>query len=312
MFVILLIFLVLTVTYFASGSESYSLNEQSRSSAPGQFAELSNGSVHYEYTESEGKPAVVLVHGFSVPYYVWDPTVDVILKAGFSVLRYDLYGRGYSDRPQIEYDLVLYIKQLHDLINDLKLDGPIHLVGLSQGAPIVAAYANRYPDRIASIALIDPLIIPVETKDIFPLNLPLVGEFIARVVLIPYILPGSQVNDFHHPEDFPDWEEKYRVQIQYKGFRRAILSSIRNLVEIQPLDEYKAAAEHDIPFLLIWGREDQTIPYSDIEVFLEVIPAAEINIIEQAGHLPHYERPGIVNPILLEYLKGLSSEGNSN
>jgi len=44
-------------------------------------------------------PAVALVHGFSVPYYVWDPTAPELARAGFRVLRYDLYGRGYSDRP---------------------------------------------------------------------------------------------------------------------------------------------------------------------------------------------------------------------
>ena len=146
--VILLITLVLTVTYFASGSESNSLDQQSRASAPGQFAELPDGMVHYEFTQSEGKAIVVLVHGFSVPYYVWDPTVDAILEAGFGVLRYDLYGRGYSDRPQTEYDLDLYVDQLHELLYKIKIDDPIYLVGLSQGAPIVAAYANRYPDQV--------------------------------------------------------------------------------------------------------------------------------------------------------------------
>jgi pimeloyl-ACP methyl ester carboxylesterase len=51
---------------------------------------LSNGVVHYELTGSEDAPVVVLVHGFSVPCYVWDPTFEALTEAGFRVLRYDL------------------------------------------------------------------------------------------------------------------------------------------------------------------------------------------------------------------------------
>ena len=49
-----------------------------------------------------GRPAsVVLIHGFSVPYFIWDPTFEALHAAGMNPLRYDLYGRGYSDRPQV-------------------------------------------------------------------------------------------------------------------------------------------------------------------------------------------------------------------
>lgn len=37
------------------------------------------------------------MHGFSVPYYIWEPTFAALVQAGLRVLRYDLYGRGYSD-----------------------------------------------------------------------------------------------------------------------------------------------------------------------------------------------------------------------
>jgi alpha-beta hydrolase superfamily lysophospholipase len=37
---------------------------------------------------------IILVHGFSVPYYIWDGTYDSLVKAGFHVIRYDEFGRG--------------------------------------------------------------------------------------------------------------------------------------------------------------------------------------------------------------------------
>lgn len=306
------ILLLLTVLYFFSNREKYILSNEIRASLPGEFGQLPDGIVHYEFSGKDQKPVVLLVHGFSVPYYIWDPTVIALSDAGFGVLRYDLFGRGYSDRPEADYDLDLYVNQMSDLVNFLNLDEKIHLVGLSQGGPIVAAFASRYPDQVASVTLIDPLISPVEGKDIFPLNVPLLGEFIARVVLVPHILPRSQVNDFFRPEKYPDWETKYRDQMQYKGFRRAILSSIRNLGEITPMDEYISVGNNNIPILLLWGREDQTIPYRDIEMLLNALPEIKFHIIDEGGHIPHYEQPEMVNPILVKFLQEIAFGFNQN
>ena len=54
----------------------------------------SNGTDGNGYYRLEGLaegPPVVLVHGFSTPLYNWDHTVPALTRAGFQVLRYDLY-----------------------------------------------------------------------------------------------------------------------------------------------------------------------------------------------------------------------------
>ena len=56
---------------------------------------------HFTMTERPTGCTVVLAHGFSVPYFVYDPTFEFLTQAGFRVLRYDLFGRGFSDRPQV-------------------------------------------------------------------------------------------------------------------------------------------------------------------------------------------------------------------
>jgi pimeloyl-ACP methyl ester carboxylesterase len=66
---------------------------------------------------------------------------------------------------------------------------------------------------------------------------------------------------------------------------------------------YYQVGELDLPVLLIWGRHDHTIPVSAIDMLREAIPQAEFHVIEEAGHIPHYERPEIVNPILIDFLK---------
>jgi len=122
------------------------------------------------------------------------------------------------------------------------------------------------------------------------MGISLIGEYFARVALVPHILPTSQPKDLHRPENFPEFEERYREQLQYKGFTRAILSSIRHLPHLNPLAEYQAAAGKGIPIQVIWGRHDQTIPYSDIELLKDTV-ALQLHIIDAAGHIPHFERP---------------------
>ena len=296
----LVLILAIPASYFLSGFEKLELNEQTRASAPGSFASLPSGITHYEYTGDPEKPFVILIHGFSVPYFIYDPTVPALANAGYSVLRYDVYGRGFSDRPETDYDLDLYLAQLNELLAYLNADRPLHLVGLSQGAPVAAAFANRNSARVVSLTLIDPLIQQVTPAGILPMGISLIGEYFARVALVPHILPASQPKDFHHPENFPDFEERYREQLQYKGFTRAILSSIRHLPGLDPLAEYQAAEEKGIPIQLIWGRHDQTIPYSDIEQLKDTI-ALKLHIIEDAGHIPHFEQAQAVNPILINF-----------
>lgn len=117
--------------YVYADPEHLDLNEATRSRMSGQFARLTDGVTHYEIGGPPDGRIVVLAAGFSVPYYIWDPTFDALTKAGFRVLRYDYYGRGYSDRPPIPFTDEMYVRQLDELLNTARISGPIDLAGIS-------------------------------------------------------------------------------------------------------------------------------------------------------------------------------------
>jgi pimeloyl-ACP methyl ester carboxylesterase len=300
--ILLALVLLFTGLYLILNVEKLELTDAARENVAGDFVELSEGMVHYQLDGPADSPLVVLVHGFSVPAYIWDPTFLALKEAGHQVLRFDLYGRGYSDRPDVIYDVNLLSTQLEELLSKLEVDEPVHLVGLSMGGPVVAHYANENPKSVRSITLIAPEVVHVTWKDIFPMNLPGVGEYVMAVYMEPIYLPKWQGSDFSHPEKFPDWEERYRVQFQYKGIGRALLSTIRNLVKLDSELEYQKLNELELPVLLIWGSEDQTISGENIQVLQGLLPDMQVQIIENAGHLGHYEFPEIVNPILFEFI----------
>ncbi len=298
-----LIILALLAAFIFLNPEKQKIDANVRKLAAGEFVELPNGFVHYELSGAPEGDLVVLVHGFSVPYYVWDPTVDELVNQGYRVLRYDMYGRGYSDRPKAEYNLAFFEQQIADLTTALVPGESFHIIGLSMGGPIVASFANQHPDLIKTVALIAPEVLPVTEKDIFPMNVPLLGEWIVGTYLAPFNLPQSQLDDFYRPQDFPGWEEKYREQLQYKGFKYAILSTIRNLVKFNPLEIYENLQKTGIATLLIWGEEDKSVTQEAIVELLERLPDTEYHFIDKTGHLPQYEKAEEVNPVILEFLQ---------
>jgi pimeloyl-ACP methyl ester carboxylesterase len=105
-------------------------------------------------------------------------------EAGFRVIRYDLYGRGFSDRPNVKYDAELYDRQLTQLLDGLRITTPVDLAGASMGGPIAAAYTCSHPARVRTLSLFDP---GYSHGQIMPakLRLPVWGEYTMAVEIAP-------------------------------------------------------------------------------------------------------------------------------
>jgi pimeloyl-ACP methyl ester carboxylesterase len=283
--------------------ETSELNDVIRKHAGGSFIELGDGITHYESSSESGGVPVILIHGFSVPYFIYDNTFEFLTAFGFRVVRYDLYGRGFSDRPLIKYDIHLFTRQLLHLLDALHINRA-HLIGLSMGGPVTAAFIQQHPDRVEKHILIDPC----GTRSIrLPwllegLKLPGVGEVV--IGLFGSTAMVKQIgSDLFDPALVGQFQARYAMQMQYKGFKRAILSTLRSRMLDSFLDVYERVGKLQKPTLLFWGRKDTTVPFSHSALLLKALPHAEFHVIEHCGHIPHVERPEKVHPILLEFLQ---------
>ena len=111
-FLAILIAIFCSVLYFKGNKEKKELTGNERKGTSGQYIKLSGGITHYQLAGPDTGKVVILVHGFSVPYFIWDGTYEYLVKQGFRVLRYDMFGRGYSDRPNVVYNQALYQNHL--------------------------------------------------------------------------------------------------------------------------------------------------------------------------------------------------------
>jgi len=279
-------------------AEWRTLDAAARAGTTGAYMQLGEGLVHYEVAGPDAGPPVLLVHGFSVPSYIFDPTFAALVTAGHRVVSFDLYGRGTSDRPRGDYDIARFTRQIDELLTALEVQGPVDLVGLSMGGPIVAAYTVEHPDRVRRLVLLDPM---AGTRDIGVLQWPLVGEYLFRVVVLPGMAAG-QLSDFAHPERFPEWADRYREQMRYIGFGRAILSTLRHVITRDPMPTYQAVGAQRRPVLLVWGEQDRTTPYAQNTRVRQALGEHEFLTVADAGHLPHLEHPEVVEPALLAFL----------
>ena len=147
----------IAATYAIRNPERADLGAAARQGVPGKFITLGDGVTHYDVAGPDTGRTVVLVHGFSVPYYIWDSTSAHLASAGYRVVRYDEYGRGLSDRPDVPYVDDLYDRQLVELLDSLKITDRVDLAGVSMGGAVTSMFAGRHPQRVRSLILVDPV-----------------------------------------------------------------------------------------------------------------------------------------------------------
>ncbi len=301
--IVVAILLVPVGLYPTTYREDKELNEATRAQLGGTYVKLSDGVTHYELLGPKDTPVVVLVHGATIPMWVWDPQIEAFTTAGFQLLRYDMYGRGYSDRPDTDYNRALYRRQLLDLLNNLGLKEPVDLVGMSLGGAIVTDFTANYPERVQRLVLIAPLVNSV-SKDtsIKMLRIPILGDFLMRMVATKTVT--KRANSLIKGMDRADkYSQLLYEQITYKGFERAALSMFRGDAMRDYREAYRTVGKQNREVMLIWGTEDTDISRERIDEVINAIPNIQVHILEGIGHQVNLEKSDRLNRLVLDFLK---------
>jgi pimeloyl-ACP methyl ester carboxylesterase len=103
-------------------------------------------------------PVVVTLHGMVMDnmssfYFTLG---NSLADAGCDVVCYDLRGHGKSERTPTGYGIADAMADLSGLLDSLGVGVPVHLVGNSFGATLALSYGLAYPERVASLTLIEP------------------------------------------------------------------------------------------------------------------------------------------------------------
>jgi pimeloyl-ACP methyl ester carboxylesterase len=291
-----------------SDEEILELDDSTRAELDGNFIQLNKGYTNYELAGNKTDQAVVFVHGFFMPSFIWDANFYVFADSGFNVLRYDNYGRGYSDRPETEYSTDLYTEQLYELLMKMDVNTPVDLIGSSHGGLIVMAFTEKYPEMVRKVVLVNPAGFTYSDSEIE------FGRFIYSLVSavgIPKIIMNEDTltGFYEYIKEKRNIEEsalnsnfeRAVEQLKYKGLRNSVYSFVNNF-EGHVKDIYENVAKMDKDILLVWGEKDLGIPISTANAIIDTIPEINYIFLPEDGHTPHVSNPDEFNRIVINFL----------
>jgi len=120
---------------------------------PGQLIDVGGHSLHI-YCRGTGTPTVILDALFPGTVSNWAWVQPEIAKTT-RVCAYDRAGLGWSDSGPIPRDAVQQAAELHTLLTNAGVTGPYVLMGHSLGGLTVRMFADRYPDEVAGMVLVE-------------------------------------------------------------------------------------------------------------------------------------------------------------
>ena len=265
---------------------------------PGEYVQLSKGYTYFEEANSDSAIGnVVLVHGFSVPSYIMRTTFNSIKERGFRVIMMDLYGRGYSDNPNLPQTDELRATQVIELMKSRGIK-KASIVGLSNGGRIISKIADIEPELIKDLFYIASsgfyAYEEVNDKEVYQ-------EEIDNMILKYPEMAKGQVNDFFEGNKYPNWITQYEELQTHVGFARALISTTKNLVTLD--DIHKKIDSLNIPVYTFWGEFDNVVVYDEFKDRLnKVFPNRKEFFITKSGHLPHMENQEEFENIFFKYL----------
>ena len=244
-------------------------------------------------------PAIILLHGFGSSLHTFEPWAEA-LKADYRVVRLDLPGSGLSPPdPTGDYTDTRSITLILVLMDQLGIERAA-VVGNSIGGRIAWNMAVDHPERVSKLVLISP--------DGFASPGFAYGEKAdvpAVMKAMRFTLPKSAIRpnlaaSYGDPKRLTEATVKrYHDLMLAPGGRGALLARMEQTVLTDPatrLPQIKA------PVLLLWGRKDRLIPFSNSADYTRLLPDSRLVAFKGLGHVPMEEDPAQSLVPLREFL----------
>lgn len=241
--------------------------------------------------------ALVLLHGFPVDHRMWDDVVGS-LAVGIPVIAPDLPGLGEAPVPDGEPSLDVSADAVAALVGS-EGHTRVAVAGLSMGGYVALALAERHPQLVAALALVDTkasadddaaratrgrVADEVESSRSVEPVLGMVGSLLSQDSVRER--PGL-------PDEITAWiTEQTPAGVAWS--QRAMAT--------RP-DRSSVLAAFDGPVVVVVGEDDTVTPLAAAQHMTDTARDAELVSIPGAGHLSAVETPGAVAEALDELLR---------
>jgi pimeloyl-ACP methyl ester carboxylesterase len=270
---------------------------------------VGGSSVHY-IDMGRGRP-VLLIHGLADSTYAWHRNVPALVESGLRVILVDQPGMGLSGAPPApyRYSVENQASAVRAVADHLNL-GRFDLVGSSMGGGVALYLAWKLEARVRSVTAIAPVCYRVGRHGFMAMP---GARFLARIVPGRWLV-RRMLEDIYFDPGLLNGSliDEYCLVLRRSGFIDAVVSMRLQYFS----DEFdRMAARYErmrTPLLIVWGDHDRWVSRRYGQRLHEAVPGSRFEIIEKAGHVPHQERPGAFNRLLVDFLGSCEHGPGSN
>jgi pimeloyl-ACP methyl ester carboxylesterase len=266
----------------------------------GRILHLSGADIQVVDEGPRNAPPILLVHCFSCAINWWDRMMP-LLDRTHRVIAIDLLGHGGSEKPTSGYTVPNQADLVAQALARLGVTR-VEAVGHSLGGAVVTALAERSPQLVERVVIIDTAPTHHESSLGLLANAaftPVIGEALWRIKPDFAVRKGLEVA-FAPGFDIPDEFVEDVNRMTYSSYHNSPEGS-DDYSQEEGLDSRMKASGK--PLLVIMGAEEQIIedPPARLAEYRRTYPGTETKLIQGAGHSPNVEKPAETAAIVLAF-----------
>ena len=266
----------------------------------GTWLWLDDEPIHYLEWGGADDPPVVLVHGRDIQgSVVWAGNARDLSRRGYRVLAVDLRGYGHTTREgeaglySVEEQALLLAK----VLNTLRVRDAV-VMSHGSGAGVVLRLAAEQPQFVKSLVLLSPH----DGSDYERIwrtaaQWPYVGDAVTW-----YMLSGGPVWEYRQWQLLPDRDalpDGYRRMCRAPSHTVGSVQSLLHVATLAADEDPYVDISLDQPITVAVGVDDPTVDMSSARDMARRL-AAELVVVQHAGHYPQLDRPTQVNRLVMD------------
>mgnify|MGYP003683134381 CR=1 FL=1 len=245
----------------------------------------------YQIIGEDSSPKLIFLHGMMGRGKNWQSIAKNFSKS-FQCLIYDQRGHGESMKPKSGYSLEDYAQDLKEILDGLGWSEPIYLVGHSMGGRVSLFFADRYPELVKKLVIVD--IGPTSDWD----SMLSIQEKM-NFVPVPFAT-RQEARSFMENEFLGKYKNKMVMEFFYSNLVKSgdvydwvfSPSAITQTLEFSRLADYWSEFKSlSMQTLLIRGGLSSDLTQEDFEKVVANNSNISGKVVEGAGHWVHAEKP---------------------
>ncbi|MBI2176568.1 alpha/beta hydrolase [Candidatus Woesearchaeota archaeon] len=249
--------------------------------------------IYYRYLDKK-RPWLVFLHGGTGCMAAFFNQERFFLKKGFSLVLIDLRGHGKSDKGKTKefFEFRNFAMDVKAVLDKLGISKAT-IIGHCFGSLVAQEFVARYPKRVDRLVLINSGLAPFRNKA----KQAVIWLFARLMTLVP--VSGKKA----HP-DYSRQVGRHDISpagvfcdLVYSGSKTFLYTYLASACFKSPI---KGIVEK--PVLLLHGKSDIIIPYSNSFELQKVFPNSEVKLLN-TNHISVFNDPDEINRRILDFLR---------